>query len=730
MHPRISVIIPCYNSERTVAWAITSALKQSYSDLEVICVDDGSTDATANLVREIAEKDSRVVYIRNEPNRGLGPARNVGLSVAKGEFIAFLDDDDAYEVDFLDVLVEVIEREKADIAQCRLRYIFADRTEVHGSPSGTVEGEQAKFRVDIFDGLPYLTPQSPNKLFRATAIKTKRYEAIAYEDAEFIVRVLADCSKFVCVSEPLYNYHKVHSRITGTNARNLRDIDFYLSSLASAVRPYFEPRFTSLLTKWGAPLPGSAWANVSNYLRALDQALATASSSDRGAAAHSLRRFEQEILERVGPEQCGNFFSLIHKLRNLPGEAGALQYVVLKPKPIWSRVVGYLTNFAERSLGIWDRLVPKSKSTWAFVSWSHYPEHTLDNPRAVFERVKRRQDIKKVVLQNASAPEDARNLAGENARIVPLRSLKGLWGLARASRIFTGYSLHDAFGYRRIGHKRREIVQLWHGIPLKKIGLEVQRIEKFWPNEAPRYAAVVSSSQSDASTMAKSFSPDAPSRVKVTGLPRHDFLTMPEGNLPADYQGHLATLRRRLGGRRLVLFAPTWRSSRASSALFDPTQLRTLSKILDEHQASLGLRLHRHTLAHGAASFGCLTDRIFTLNDLPDVSVILRETEILITDYSSLYVDFMLLSRPVLLYTPDIREYERRRGFNYEFDEFRPHEEKATSFEDLSRMLELSLQDQRLDKQYETVLRTFHEYPPDGRASQRVLESLANPSQG
>src|SRR5579875_23336 len=93
---KVSVIMPAFNAARSVAWAISSALEQTVADIEVLVIDDASTDLTAAVVEEIAARDPRVRLIRNPVNGGPGVARNFGLDAARGEWVALLDADDAF----------------------------------------------------------------------------------------------------------------------------------------------------------------------------------------------------------------------------------------------------------------------------------------------------------------------------------------------------------------------------------------------------------------------------------------------------------------------------------------------------------------------------------------------------------------------------------------------------------------------------------------------------------
>ena len=90
--PKISVIIPVYNVEKYLAECLTSVVNQTFKDIEIICVNDGSTDNSPKILKEFAQKDSRIKII-NQENQGLSAARNTGLDVATGEYVSFIDSD-------------------------------------------------------------------------------------------------------------------------------------------------------------------------------------------------------------------------------------------------------------------------------------------------------------------------------------------------------------------------------------------------------------------------------------------------------------------------------------------------------------------------------------------------------------------------------------------------------------------------------------------------------------
>ena len=119
---KISVIIPAYNSERWIRRCLESVLAQSYRNLEILVVDDGSTDKTFGIAMSIAETDGRVKCFRQR-NRGVASARNQGLKQVTGNIITFIDSDDYIEKDMYETMLAVMREQGADIVECACRHV-------------------------------------------------------------------------------------------------------------------------------------------------------------------------------------------------------------------------------------------------------------------------------------------------------------------------------------------------------------------------------------------------------------------------------------------------------------------------------------------------------------------------------------------------------------------------------------------------------------------------------
>lgn len=108
--PHVSIIMPAYNAEKTVKESVLSALNQTYTDFELIIIDDGSKDRTPDILAKLSETDSRIRVLRNSPNQGVSKSRNRGISEATGEWIAFLDSDDLWREDKLSLQLALAEK--------------------------------------------------------------------------------------------------------------------------------------------------------------------------------------------------------------------------------------------------------------------------------------------------------------------------------------------------------------------------------------------------------------------------------------------------------------------------------------------------------------------------------------------------------------------------------------------------------------------------------------------
>lgn len=122
--PKVSIIIPIYNAEKYIQTTVDSVLSQTFSDWELLLIDDCSKDHTSSICEKLVQSDNRITYIRQNENGGPAKARNVGIGYAKGEYLAFVDSDDTIEPTFLERLVSTSIVNNADIVWCNYKEIW------------------------------------------------------------------------------------------------------------------------------------------------------------------------------------------------------------------------------------------------------------------------------------------------------------------------------------------------------------------------------------------------------------------------------------------------------------------------------------------------------------------------------------------------------------------------------------------------------------------------------
>ena len=203
----ISVVVAAYNIETYIARCLESLLKQNYKNLEIIVVDDGSTDQTGTLCDEFAQKDNRIQVIHQQ-NMGLSGARNTGLKVAKGSYIGFVDGDDWVEPDMYRALYEACEHHQAEMAGCAYHQIGAKKVKEAFSEKQYVLSKEEVLDTYICDNKQYHIYNSVwSKFFRSDIVASLEFPiGRKSEDIMYTTRAMAQITKFVFLDTPYYNY--------------------------------------------------------------------------------------------------------------------------------------------------------------------------------------------------------------------------------------------------------------------------------------------------------------------------------------------------------------------------------------------------------------------------------------------------------------------------------------------------------------------------------------------
>lgn len=221
--PQISIIIPIYNVERYLRQCIDSILAQTFTDFELLLIDDGSPDGCPAICDEYAEKDTRI-RVFHKQNGGVTSARNKGLNNANGNWIIYIDGDDWIEPTYVEELYNAAINNEADIAICAFRFVYEDGSSVIEHPTIWDDNKQAslnRYIASIWTTACGTIQKS--SLYKDNGVQSPK-DLTFCEDFHLMVRLCYFANKVVSINRPLYNYRQRSSSIVHSlNDKTWRD---------------------------------------------------------------------------------------------------------------------------------------------------------------------------------------------------------------------------------------------------------------------------------------------------------------------------------------------------------------------------------------------------------------------------------------------------------------------------------------------------------------------------
>ena len=209
---KLSVIIPVYNTEKYIEKCLNSIVNQTMEDLEIIIVNDGSTDNSQEIINEYTKKYPNLIKSFIKENGGQGSARNYGLNYAKGKYISFVDSDDWLDLELLENMYNNAEKEQSDIVICDMVDYYED-------------GSKRKFNCTKYDLIYSVTPSACNKIFKKEIIRDIRFlSKLWYEDFNFTTKILLNNPKISTIDNLYYNCH-ARKVSTMNNNNSLKNLD-------------------------------------------------------------------------------------------------------------------------------------------------------------------------------------------------------------------------------------------------------------------------------------------------------------------------------------------------------------------------------------------------------------------------------------------------------------------------------------------------------------------------
>ena len=242
----VSVILPIYNVEKYLERAVESVSNQTYTNLEIILVDDGSTDSSGKICDDMSLRDNRIKVI-HKPNGGISDARNIGKRVATGQYILFIDPDDFINEKMIEILVNNIQEYDADVSCCQYMDVYDNNSfPQYGDVRIKKLINREEFLKEyLYD--TYITASVCTKLMkREISDKIDFPVGKVYEDAFYHLELAKTADRFICITKPLYYYYHRTNSITTKPYRkeNMYAIEAYNNYLR-----YIEDTYEGKLKK-------------------------------------------------------------------------------------------------------------------------------------------------------------------------------------------------------------------------------------------------------------------------------------------------------------------------------------------------------------------------------------------------------------------------------------------------------------------------------------------------
>ncbi len=249
---QISIIVPVYNVAQFLPKTLDSILAQTYSNIEVILVDDGSSDETGDICDQYSAMDNRIRVI-HKSNAGVSAARNDGLLVATGDYIGFIDGDDLIEKDMFEILLRNAEEYGADISICNMDTVDVDGRQetVYEYATKSIDAEEIVKGYFFDPSIKSIMYSQCNKIFSRNVLSGIWFKPYRYcEDILFVFEAVLNCEKIYYDNRIGYHYiHRKDSAMTSAFAEKRLDYVFAARELAEACVSQY-PQYGHLAERW------------------------------------------------------------------------------------------------------------------------------------------------------------------------------------------------------------------------------------------------------------------------------------------------------------------------------------------------------------------------------------------------------------------------------------------------------------------------------------------------
>ncbi|CQR46198.1 CDP-glycerol:poly(glycerophosphate) glycerophosphotransferase [Paraliobacillus sp. PM-2] len=702
---KISVIVPVFNTEEFLEDCLYSIVNQSYSNLEIIIINDGSTDNSQQIIDSFVEQDARITSYLFEGNNGMGVARNYGLQKATGDFIYFVDSDDFIPLDILQLLMNNID--EYPVISGKLKR--TDKSENNNIEITEVSPiYYTKKRTKIFKNKSAL-----NRLYRKDFLdqyNIRFSEEVAYfSDIAFIAEVLQHTSRIPYVKECVYYKRRRNDPINNASLmqqgkkEKIKALTFLYIKLKgnyeedTLVSKYLDQQLLNYYRK-SIVVYFKKEENIVDVFE--DLARAMKKVDNRYLSNRS------KLLKREIKPMRDNNLKLFKKVNN--------QHQMLRgfKKGFKSKRAFYLQIYRS----VFTKLSLKND---LIIFESFLGRNYSDNPKYIYEHMVQNNMNYEFVW---SFNETNKNIPG-NAKQVKRFSLKYYYYMARAK-----YWVSNARIPKTLGKREGNIyLQTWHGTPLKTLVFDIKDIHSADPNhkknfyiQSRRWDFLISPNQYSTDIFRRAFQFN--NEMLEYGYPRNDILY--SKNTTQD----ILSLKQQFNipsNKKVILYAPTWRDNEFfEKGKYKFTLKLELDKLREELSDEYIIILRTHYHISNQLDISEYEGFAFDMSNYDDIAELYLITDILITDYSSVFFDFANLKRPILFYTYDLESYrDTIRGFYFDIEKEVPGPLLKTTESVIDSIKNIDQVQLEYQERYNEFYEKFCKWD-DGNASKKVVDRV------
>ena len=238
---QVTIIMPFYNVEAYIGECLDSLVKQTHNNIEILCVDDCSTDGSLDIVEAYAAMDHRIKIIKHDENKGLGGTRNTGIRNVNSEYVCFLDSDDYVSESFVELLYQTIKKDGSDIVICNMLSDEDGLIREYGANYGNEKFAISSDKGNVLEVAMHFNPGCTNKMFKYEVLRKNHIfqpEKCYFEDVIFWLKAIYYSNQVSSISERLHYYRQRSDSIMNTltyrhiddRFRFIREIDAFFKN--------------------------------------------------------------------------------------------------------------------------------------------------------------------------------------------------------------------------------------------------------------------------------------------------------------------------------------------------------------------------------------------------------------------------------------------------------------------------------------------------------------------